>query len=352
MSITNRISAFHDLGQLFLYATAGETEHHTENTRFEALKEELQAKLELAQIKNQWFTQENLNYCLKQWGNTLTQANLEEWSKGLEKPADPKKIGLIMAGNIPLVGFHDLLAVLISGHNAIVKTSSKDDVLIDFVLEFLKAADSDLNSAIEKVERLKNQDAVIATGSNNTARYFEYYFKDIPHIIRKNRTSVAVLKGDETKEDLVKLAEDIFQYFGLGCRNVTKLYLPKGFNTDLLFESFFDWGFVINHNKYANNYEYNRAIYLMSKYNFLDNNFVILKESEAFHSPIGVLNFELYDDIKKVEQELKQNESDIQCVVGRDLDGITNVVAFGETQKPKLTDYADGVDVLAFLNKL
>jgi len=200
---------------------------------------------------------------------------------------------------------------------------------------------------IQKVATLQNQVAVIATGSNNTARYFEYYFKQIPHIIRKNRTSVAVLNGNETTEDLKKLAADIFQYFGLGCRNVTKLYLPEGFHTDLIFESFYDRSLIINHTKYSNNYDYNRAVFLMEQQPFLDNNFVMLKESKEFHSPIGVIHYECYKHLDEVKKELVENEEKIQCVVGNDFN-----VEFGETQKPSLTDYADGVDVMKFLETI
>ena len=352
MSITKRISAFYDLGQLFLYATNRQLNKQIDNSKFEAIKDTLLAQLEWAEIKNPWFTQDNLQLCLAQWGETLTRENLENWSKDLIPPKNPKNIGIIMAGNIPLVGFHDLLSVLISGHNALVKTSSKDDVLVEFVIDFLKNSSEDLNQAIQKVDRLKNHEAVIATGSNNTARYFEYYFKDIPHIIRKNRTSVAVLKGNESPEDLKNLSKDIFQYFGLGCRNVTHLYLPEGFDTDLLFEAFFDWGHIINHNKYANNYEYNRAIYLMSEEKFLDNNFVILKETESLHSPIGVVYYSYYSDLEQAKKSIEENFENIQCVVDNGEFGFENSVSFGETQQPRLTDYADGVDVLEFLSKL
>src|SRR5690606_25894109 len=268
---------------------------------------------------------ENLKFCLEQWGKILCADRLNSWVGNYPDSKNEKDEGIIMAGNVPLVGFHDLLCVLLSGNRAMVKTSSKDDVLVDFVLNYLKEFNEDLKNAILKVEKLQNMDAVIATGSNNTARYFEYYFKEITHIIRKNRTSVAVLKGNETQEDLKNLAEDIFRYFGLGCRNVTKLYLPKGFNTDLIFEAFFDWNSIINHTKYSNNYDYNRAIYLMEQQAFLDNNFVILKESKELHSPIGVIHYEFYEDLNEVKNELKSNEEKIQCVVGNGFE-----VKFGE----------------------
>lgn len=346
MSIQSRISAIYDLGQFFSFVTENEINKTENQSKYAYLKEEFNAKLNLAQIQNPWFTQDNLKFCLEQWGEILTEENLNNWVQNYSATQNPKNVGIIMAGNLPLVGFHDLISVLLSGHHAIVKTSSKDDVLMSFVIDYLLEFETFKNT-IQKVERLKNHDAVIATGSNNTARYFEYYFKEIPNIIRKNRTSVVVLKGDETVEDLRKLAEDIFRYFGLGCRNVTKLYLPKGFNTDLLFESFYEWKEVINYTKYANNYEYNRAIYLMGSESFLDNNFVMLKESDELFSPIGVVNYEFYENLDDVKNELIQNEEKIQCIVGNDFE-----VKFGETQKPSLTDYADGIDVMAFLEKL
>lgn len=346
MSIPSRISAIYDLGQFFSFITENEINKIENKPKYEFLKEEFDAKLKLAQIHNPWFTQDNLKFCLEQWGEILTEENLKNWVSYYSETQNPKNVGIIMAGNIPLVGFHDLISVLLSGHNAIVKTSSKDDILMSFIINYLQEFEL-LKNAIQKVEKLQNHDAVIATGSNNTARYFEYYFKEIPHIIRKNRTSVAVLNGNESAEDLKKLAEDIFRYFGLGCRNVTKLYLPKGFNTDLIFEAFYDWNDIVNHTKYSNNYDYNRAIYLMGSEAFLDNNFVVLKESQDLFSPIGVINYEFYESLDKIKNELIQNEEKIQCIAGNDFE-----VKFGETQKPSLTDYADGVDVMKFLEKL
>lgn len=346
MSIPKRISAIYDLGQFFSFITENEIDKNSNLSKFKYLEEEFNSKLKLAEIHNPWFTQDNLKFCLEQWGKILTKENLENWISNYSVTENPKHVGIIMAGNIPLVGFHDLISVLLSGHNAIVKTSSKDDILMDFVINYLLEFE-DSKDSIQKVERLKNHDAVIATGSNNTARYFEFYFKEIPHIIRKNRTSVAVLNGNESDEDLKKLAEDIFRYFGLGCRNVTKLYLPEGFNTDKIFEAFFDWNQIINHTKYSNNYDYNRAIYLMGNEEFLDNNFVILKNSKELFSPIGVINFEFYNDLNEVKNEFIQNEEKIQCLVGNDFE-----IPFGDTQKPSLTDYADGVDVMKFLENL
>jgi len=344
MPFNSRISAIYDLGQFFSFITENEVDKKENLPKYRYLKDEFLSVLKMAEIHNPWFTQDNLKFCLEQWGKLLTESNLTDWLRNYSFTQNPKNVGIIMAGNIPLVGFHDLLCVLLSGHNAIVKTSSKDDVLMDFVIKYLQDFDGDLKNAVQKTEKLQNHDAVIATGSNNTARYFEYYFKEIPHIIRKNRTSVAVLNGNETTEDLKNLAEDIFRYFGLGCRNVTKLYLPKDFNTNILFEAFYDWNPIINHTKYSNNYDYNRAIYLMEQQPFLDNNFVILKKSKELHSPIGVIHYEFYENLGEVKKELAENKEKIQCIVGNGFE-----VKFGETQKPSLTDYADGVDTMRFL---
>ncbi|MGB3452243.1 MAG: acyl-CoA reductase [Moheibacter sp.] len=340
-SVHSRISAVYDLGSFFGKILNDPTE-----------ASEFHSKLKSAEIHNPWFTPENLNYCLKQWNEVLTRKNIENWLKEYKYSDSPKKVGIIMAGNLPLVGLHDLISVILSGNDAIVKTSSKDDVLMSAVIDFLTENYSELKNSIQKTERLKDHDAVIATGSNNTARYFEYYFKDIPHIIRKNRTGVAVLDGSESKQELNGLADDIFRYFGMGCRNVTKLFLPENYNTDQLFESFFEWKDIINHPKYANNYDYNRAVFLLGKEKFLDNNFVMLKESESFHSPIAVVHYSYYKNQDELKNILDQNSEEIQCIVGHPTAGIQNQIGFGQSQKPGLNDYADGVDVMKFLENL
>lgn len=340
-SVHSRISAVCDLGSFFGKILNDPTK-----------ASEFHSKLKSAEIHNPWFTPENLNYCLKQWNEVLTRKNIENWLKEYKYSDSPKKVGIIMAGNLPLVGLHDLISVILSGNDAIVKTSSKDDVLMSAVIDFLTENYPELKNSIQKTERLKDHDAVIATGSNNTARYFEYYFKDIPHIIRKNRTGVAVLDGSESKQELNGLADDIFRYFGMGCRNVTKLFLPENYNTDQLFESFFEWKDIINHPKYANNYDYNRAVFLLGKEKFLDNNFVMLKESESFHSPIAVVHYSYYKNQDELKNILDQNSEEIQCIVGHPTAGIQNQIGFGQSQKPGLNDYADGVDVMKFLENL
>lgn len=306
--------------------------------------------LKKTEIENPWFIIENQRYALQQWARLFTEQGLQSWLSSYHFSEFPKKVGLILAGNIPMVGFHDVLAVILSGNKALIKLSSKDKYLIPFILEQWQRFSEGVLE-YELVEQLRDFEAVIATGSNNTARYLEYYFKNHKSIIRKNRTSVAVLKGDEKQEDLRQLAEDIFRYFGLGCRNVTRLLIPKDYPLDFLFENFINYGWVINHNSYANNYDYNKAIYLLNQEPFWDNNFVMLKEHEALFSPLSVINFSRYDSLDEVKQFLENHEENIQCVVTK-LDLDIETVKFGETQHPALDTYADYVDTLKFLESL
>ncbi len=250
-----------------------------------------------------------------------------------------------MAGNIPLVGFHDWLCVFISGHKALIKPSSKDQVLIKHLLEKLNEWNADAATFSEFSEMLKGCDAYIATGSNNSSRYFEYYFKKYPHIIRRNRTSVAVLTGKETNEELEKLADDVYLYFGLGCRNVTKIYVPEEYDFIPLLEAFRKYNYLADHHKYKNNYDYNLALHLLNKKYYMTNGSILLIEDAPFFSPISQLNYEFYNDRNILQNLLKQN-SDLQCIVGKDF------TAFGESQSPVISDYADGVDTLHFLSKL
>nr|WP_294935592.1 acyl-CoA reductase [uncultured Flavobacterium sp.] len=308
--------------------------------------------IELSQSHNGWFTPEQVHFAINSWAEALTEHNLNEWlSKYDFSGIQPKTVGLILAGNIPLVGFHDFLSVLISGHKVLVKTSSNDQKLLPFLAEYLIAVAPEMAEYITFTEgKLENFDAVIATGSNNTARYFEYYFKDKPSIIRKNRNSVAILDGKESKEDLIALGEDIFRYFGLGCRNVSKLFVPKGYDFKLFFEAIFAYGDIIYYEKYANNYDYNKAVFLMSQFQLLDNEFLTLKEDPGYASPITSVFYEFYEDLEALTLRLKNDEEQLQCVVSNKL--TENSIPFGETQKPKLWDYADNVDTLEFLNKI
>lgn len=308
--------------------------------------------IQLSQSHNGWYTPGQVYFAVGSWAEALTLENLERWLSAYDlENIQPKTVGLILAGNIPLVGFHDFLCVLIAGHRALVKTSSNDQHLLPFLAKYLIAAEPDLKNSITFTEgKLENFDAVIATGSNNTARYFEYYFKDKPAVIRKNRNSVAVLKGDETPEQLGALGEDIFRYFGLGCRNVSKLFVPKGYNFDPFFQAMFAYQDVIQYEKYANNYDYNKAVFLMSNFKLLDNGFLTVKEDPSYASPISSVFYEFYDGPDQLKDRLSADKDLIQCIVA---DGLTEAeIPFGKTQKPELWDYADNVDTLAFLSKI
>ena len=317
------------------------------NEDFNENDSEFESVVKKSEIENPWFTIENQKFALKQWSDLLTEENLKSWLSNYSQSKTTKKVGLILAGNIPLVGWHDVISVVLSNHVPLIKLSSKDKQMIPFLLKKWEEF-SENEIEYEFVERLTDFDAVIATGSNNTARYLEYYFKNHLSIIRKNRTSIAVIKGDETEEELKLLAQDIFQYFGLGCRNVTRLFIPEDFVIDRIFESFIDFKEIVNHNKYANNYDYNRAVYLLNQDKFWDNNFVMLKEDEKLFSPLSVIHFSRYSSLDDVKNFINENEEDIQCVVGKDDLGIETVY-FGEAQNPGLDTYADNVDTMQFL---
>jgi hypothetical protein len=301
---------------------------------------------------NAWFTPESVLQAVTAIGSTLNPADLAAWLNKypIRQNKIGKRIGLILAGNIPLVGFHDILCVLISGHHALIKASSQDARLIKYVLEMLTAIDSNFVGQYSFVERLENFDAVIATGSNNTSRYFEYYFGKVPNIIRKNRNSIALLTGTETQEQLFALGHDIFDYYGLGCRNVSKLQVPEGYNFNFFFESIEPYQPIINHHKYNNNYDYNKSIYLVNSDKHFDNGFLLLKEDERLASPLAVLYYGYYKDIESAQSQLEAEHDKIQCIVSTaPLQVKTQVVDFGMSQQPALWDYADGVDTMEFL---
>jgi Acyl-CoA reductase (LuxC) len=313
---------------------------------------EMARQIQLANANNGWFTEDNLRFACKSWSTTLSEENLIQWlSNYTIKTKDPKTIAVVMAGNIPLVGFHDFLSVLISGNNVLVKLSSNDKHLLPYLAKQLVSIEAGFKDHISFTEsKLENFDAVIATGSNNTTRYFDYYFGKYPNIIRKNRNSVAVLTGTETTDQLESLADDIFRYFGLGCRNVSKIYIPKDYDFDPFFKGMYSWKHVINDNKYINNYDYNKAVYLMSLFDILDNEFLLLKEDKGFSSPISVVFYEYYDSPESLTKLLSENEENIQCVISEQRLG--NTIPFGKAQTPNLRDYADGIDTLKFLLEL
>lgn len=299
-----------------------------------------------AQNTNGWFTQESIELATKNIAdNFLKKDLLEEWFKSYNLPKSPKTVGIVMAGNIPMVGFHDFLCGFIMGHHLNIKLSSKDAVLIKHIIEKLQEWSPNLKNELNISEQLKGCDAYIATGSNNSSRYFEQYFSKYPNIIRKNRTSVAILDGAETDEDIKSLGFDIFSYFGLGCRNVTKLYLPEGYDPTILLDKLDIYKDVILHHKYKNNYDYYLAIYLLNKVPYLTNDSLLMVENKEPFSHISVLHYEFYTD-KQIVIENLQKDDNIQCVVG---EGLT---PFGLSQFPKLHEYADGVDTMVFLKEL
>lgn len=347
--IHDRIAAFVKLGTLFRQLSQGNTSTHEKDNEHKAA---LIHKLNLAEQHNAWFTQENLNFALSNWADALTLPNLEKWLSNYQfDKKQSKKIAVIMAGNIPLVGFHDFLCVLISGHHIIVKQSSNDMHLLPYIASYLEEIEPSFKGKISfHQEKLPEYDAVIATGSTNTARYFEYYFARKPSIIRKNRNSVAILTGNETPKQLYALGKDIFMYYGLGCRSVSKLYVPQGYNFDAFFKAIYPYHEIINQNKYANNYDYNKAVYLMSLFDMLDNGFLMLKEDQGYGSPIATLFYEYYTDPDSLKQKLIADKEQLQCVVSKGW--VEDEIPFGKTQQPELWDYADHLDTLKFLLEL
>ena len=330
MTLKERISLFSSLGELI------------KNSLDAKFEEKINQAIQL----NPWFTKHHIKTSFDSISQMIEEENLVNWigSYNLSETKS-KDVLIITAGNIPIVGFHDLLCVLISGHKAILKISSKDNILMKYIIELLISIDSRIADYIVIVDDIvKNKyDALIATGTDNSSKYFNYYFKDYKSIIRKNRRSVAILNGEETGEDLKQLAKDIFLYFGLGCRNVSKLYLPSGYNTDRLFNAFFDYKDVINHLKYSNNYDYNKTVYLMNSEKLLDNGFVLLKEDKSIQSPVATVFFEYYNNRSELNDFIEENKVLFQCIVSKD------DIEFGQTQFPKINDYSDQVDTIEFL---
>jgi len=346
MNLEQRIKAFIKLGLRLKEFT--HTFYDDENSEFQKI-------LSRALINNAWFTKDNQVRALSAIAEMLEGKKLQHWISNYSflKNSDPlhRAVGVIMAGNIPAVGFHDLLCVLISGNSLKAKCSSDDRILLPWISGLLIEIEPRFEDKITFVERIAGVNAVIATGSNNSSRYFEYYFSKYPHIIRKNRNAVAVFSGNETEEELKNSGKDIFSYFGLGCRNVSKLYVPKKYDFDLFFRSMESFSAVMQHNKYMNNYDYHHAIYLLNNIKFLTNNFLIVKEDKAVSTPVSVLNYEFYDDFESLKKVLKQEKEKIQCIVSGNME-IENAVSFGAAQQPELWDYADGADTLNFLSEL
>ena len=302
-----------------------------------------------AEVYNKWFTEDNVEKALEGIVFMLQKENLEKWLGNYSLPVlNTKRIGVVMAGNIPMVGFHDLLCVLLSGHSLKAKLSSEDSVLMKKIIAELISIEPLLEKRIEVVERMSAIDAIIATGSDNTAKHFDYYFSKIPRIIRRNRVSVAVLTGNETKEELALLGTDMLQYFGLGCRNVSKLYIPKTMTLNQIYEAIEPWKHVADSVKYGNNYDYNRSVFLLKSILHLDNGFLLAIESEELVSAIAVFYYEKYSSLDEVKVKLREQEDKIQCIVSSD-GVIENAFPFGSAQLPYPWNYADGVDTIKFL---
>ncbi|MDZ7936687.1 MAG: acyl-CoA reductase [Emticicia sp.] len=322
----------------------------TQNLDTDALKPLFSA----TRNENGWFTEDNVKLAVENIAKIyLNEAALESFAKkyALQENQNPKKIGIVMAGNIPAVGFHDLLCVVLSGNIALLKLSSSDTAAMMFLINKLYEIDPEIKDVIRIAQRLNDADALITTGSDNTAKHFEYYFASKPRIIRRNRTSVAVLNGNETRAELADLGNDIFQYFGLGCRNVSKLYVPVGYTFDKFYESIEYWSTIQLHHKYNNNYDYNKSIYLVNRVPHLDNGFLLLKEDDALVSPISVCFYETYENDAHLDALLAESAEKIQCTVSSDAN-FQNSFKFGEAQVPRLEDFADGIDTMEFLEGL
>lgn len=336
MNLSERIKAFRQLGIKIKNLTSEEL-----NEIF----------LRTASI-NPWFIADSIQLSLSGISSFLQEENLLSWTNRY-KPLHEKdkKIGLAMAGNIPLVGFHDYLCVLLSGNQAFIKLSSQDPYLLPTIHSWLVEIEPRFSDKVYFEERLKNMDGMIATGSDNTARYFEYYFRNIPHVIRKNRSSIAVIMGEEDNHFLTDLGKDIFSYFGLGCRNISKLFVPEGFDFIPLFESWSKFKDIIHHHKYANNYDYQKSIHLVNKIPHFDNGFVLLTQNDQLVSPISVVYYETYTTQSDLQKKVKLGQEKIQCIVSAN-GWFEESVPFGKAQEPQLWDYADRIDTMQFLTEM
>ncbi len=348
MELKRKVEILEELGNVFSYCVDSSNSSQFLNEEVQQIAEDLKSAISRAQHENGWFTEESVTKSMEAWARSLQAENIENWLRNYQFSDDSKTVGLILAGNVPFVGLHDALCVLLSEHKLKAKLSSKDQLLMGTIINALKQIEPSWNDKIELNVPLKGIDLLIATGSDNSARYFDYYFKDVEKIIRKNRTSVAIVTKDDNSDSLAGLADDVFTHFGLGCRNVTKVFVPKDYNLDQLFGAFYKYRDVANLNKYANNYDYNKAVYLLNKIELIENGFLLLKEDEGLHSPVGVLFYEYYNNLEELSLKLNLYQDKIQCKVASiDQEGF---IPFGKAQQPELWDYSDGVDTLKFLN--
>ncbi len=353
MNLQQRIKAFDRLGQLLRAFTA---EYHRQGTHRDSRLSWLHEKVRQANEQNPWFTEHHILTALRSIGAQLSQNQLERWTQGyaqLKQPNYPSQvIGVVAAGNIPLVGFHDFLSVLMAGHTYQGKLSSRDKILPEALARLLGDIEPGFNKHIDlREDQLHDFDAIIATGSNNTSRYFHYYFGKYPHIIRHNRNGAAVLTGGESNEQLKKLADDILLFFGLGCRNISKLYVPESFEMERIMNNLEHYRHITDNSKYANNYDYQKSVFLINQMPHYDTGFLLLKEDQRLASPLATLHFERYRRLAQVKQSLAGQQDQIQCIVSVS-DEFPRAVAPGQAQYPKLWEYADGIDTLAFLTGL
>ena len=316
----------------------------------------LETAVQKAYYANRWFTVDASWSALTAIADRfLSRKVLLDWASAYQISEDqnPKVVGLVLAGNIPLVGFHDVLCCFVSGHTTMAKLSNKDEILLTALVHRMAELNNEVASRILLTDKLKGFDAVIATGSNNSMVYFKEYFGKYPNIIRKNRNAIAIINGSETENDFIELGHDIFNYFGLGCRNVSKLYVPRGYNFDMMLGTLHDhFKELANHDKYRNNFDYNNALFMLNKVKYLMSGSLIITESDDISSRIATVHYSYYDDVSSIESEVSDRKEEIQCIVTNlKLDNHTTF-AFGQAQKPKITDYADGVDTMKFLTQL
>jgi hypothetical protein len=355
IALEKRMNAFTELGRL-LGLAADDLSESADPKYSQAIETLIDAK-DIAHAHNAWFMPENINDSLEALAKSLTGEKIMEWLNPYENQLntlkEPLKVAVVMAGNIPLVGFHDFLCVLMSGNQFAGKLSSDDAYLLPAIAGMLSSIEPAFGAYIEFTsEKLHGFDAVIATGSNNTSRYFEYYFSSYPHIIRRNRNGIAVLDGNETISELENLGYDIFRYFGLGCRNVSKIYIPENYDfADLIDACGVKFNKLAMHHKYMNNYNYQRTIFMMNNVLCIDCGFFLLRESPGFISPISVINFEHYSNLQQLNEHLEKEKDNIQCILCSN-PIIENRIPFGKSQEPELWDYADGVDTMKFLTNI
>lgn len=350
MNLSIRIEAFSKLGKVI----TGVVTDGIDLTHFPSSANVLKHLIDTVQDHNPWFTPDNARTALSAIAGSLTPEKLGTWTAmypALKKEANPRRIGVTMAGNIPLVGFHDFLSVLMSGHHFNGKLSSKDNLLLPALTQLLIEIEPDFNNCIDFTDgAFTSIDAIIATGSDNSARYFDYYFARYPNIIRRNRNGIAILDGFESLSELTALGEDIFCYFGLGCRNVAKLYVPERYDFTPLLKAIQSYSHLAAHKKYRNNITYNRARYSLQQIPFLDAESLLFREEEEIASPPGVIHFELYGNPDELKKRLSLIRHKVQCIISH-IDHFPSI-GFGTSQYPDPWEYADGIDSMKFLLSL